>query len=580
MRKWMKKWQGVIIWAIAIAFVAGMIWWSVSINLRGTSRNVNYTLDQSLAYITKDGTALTDPTYWLMPWEVNDYYSNLLSSYRINSLDPLFEEPRLKALIADVFLQQKVILYYAEKNNIKPSKKEVEQEVKSIINTIKNDQNQLDQIKRRYGSLSVYEKDYLEPQIRVQLTVKKVQEAVGAVSEDEIKQYFEENKEELQNQYDRLDLEAISFDSSSTVQEFLAKASEMGFDEAASSMGLTVQPFSNATRGIFPEEIDTALFSATPGSIVGPFYFLDQWYVFRVQTSSVLTDFNAFENSDAYSEVKTKLEQEKFQKWLEEFMREENLSYVFNDQVLEYWWRYLKNEEGLYEKLSNLLFQEDRLVEEVSDELKSLFVLLSDTKIQDLTQQIAEMTQYEEALKNAQEPDEDLVKKYGELSLEEVAKKKQELENEKNTVESRKRTVVNYLYSNYPSSTYVLEYAYQMNPDDINIRYNYYSNLYNQIKPYLSMGSYDPNQVLRTMLGLYTVANATDASTDMRLDSYYMLYDMSLALKDPTSAKFYLDEMKNLDPSFMDYESAYNQVESLLKELETEESTPSTATGE
>lgn len=341
-----------------------------------------------------------------------------------------------------------------------------------------------------------------------------------------------------------------------------------------------MQPFSNATRGIFPEEIDTALFSATPGSIVGPFYFLDQWYVFRVQTSSVLTDFNAFENSDAYSEVKTKLEQEKFQKWLEEFMREENLSYVFNDQVLEYWWRYLKNEEGLYEKLSNLLFQEDRLVEEVSDELKSLFVLLSDTKIQDLTQQIAEMTQYEEALKNAQEPDEDLVKKYGELSLEEVAKKKQELENEKNTVESRKRTVVNYLYSNYPSSTYVLEYAYQMNPDDINIRYNYYSNLYNQIKPYLSMGSYDPNQVLRTMLGLYTVANATDASTDMRLDSYYMLYDMSLALKDPTSAKFYLDEMKNLDPSFMDYESAYNQVESLLKELETEESTPSTATGE
>lgn len=147
-------------------------------------------------------------------------------------------------------------------------------------------------------------------------------------------------------------------------------------------------------------------------------------------------------------------------------------------------------------------------------------------------------------------------------------------------MESRKRTVVNYLYSNYPSSTYVLEYAYQMNPDDINIRYNYYSNLYNQIKPYLSMGSYDPNQVLRTMLGLYTVANATDASTDMRLDSYYMLYDMSLALKDPTSAKFYLDEMKNLDPSFMDYESAYNQVESLLKELETEESTPSTATGE
>ncbi|MCD6550998.1 peptidyl-prolyl cis-trans isomerase [Thermotoga sp.] len=580
MRKWMKKWQGVIIWAIAIAFVAGMIWWSVSINLRSTPRNVNYTLDQSLAYITKNGTALNDPAYWLMPWEVNDYYSNLLNSYRITSLDPLFEEPRLKALIADVFLQQKVVLYYAEKSNVKPSKKEIEQEVNNVINTIKSDRNQLERIKRLYGSLTNYEKNYLEPQTRVQLTVKKVRETVGAVTEDEIKQYFEENKENLQNQYDRVDLDAISFDSSFTAREFLAKANELGFDEAASSMELTVQSFSNATRGIFPEEMDTALFSATPGSIVGPFYFLDQWYVFRVKTSSVLADFNAFENSDAYSEVKTKLEQEKFQKWLKEFMKEEKLSYAFNDQVLEYWWRYLKNEEGLYEKLSDLLFQEDKLVEEGSDELKSLFVLLSDTKIQEITKQIAEMTQYEEALKKSQEPDKDLVKKYGKLSLEEVAEKKKELENERKAVESQKRAVVAYLYANYPSSTYVLEYAYQMNPNDVNIRYNYYSNLYNQVKPYLSTGGYDPNQVIRVMLGLYTVANATNASTDMRLDSYYMLYDMSLALKDPTSAKSYLDEMKKIDPNFMDYESAYNQVESLLEELKTEESTSSTTTGE
>lgn len=194
MRKWMKKWQGVIIWTIAIAFVAGMIWWSVSINLRNTQNNVKYSLEQSLAYITKDGTALNDPTYWLMPWEVNDYYSNLLSSYQIISLDPLFEEPRLKALIADVFLQQKVVLYYAEKNDIKPSKKEINQEVNNVIQTIKNDQNQLNRIERTYGSLSNYEKNYLEPQIRVQLTIKKVQEKVGVVTEDEIKKYFEETR--------------------------------------------------------------------------------------------------------------------------------------------------------------------------------------------------------------------------------------------------------------------------------------------------------------------------------------------------------------------------------------------------
>ncbi|PLV60089.1 peptidyl-prolyl cis-trans isomerase [Thermotoga sp. KOL6] len=580
MRRWMKKWQGVIIWVIAIAFVVGMIWWSVAINLRSGRSRANYTIDQSLAYITKDGTALDNPTYWLMPWEVNDYYSNLLSSYRLTSLDPLFEEPRLKALIADVFLQQKVVLYYAEKSGLKPSDKEVKQEVKNVIAAIEKDQNQLNQIKMKYGSLTNYEKNYLEPQIRIQLTVKKVQETVGEVSEEEIKQYFEENKKTLQNKYDKVDLEAISFDSTSTAQEFVSRAKELGFDEAASALGLTVQPFSNASRGIFPDEIDAVLFSATPGSIVGPFNFLDQWYVFKVKTSSVLSDYDVFQNSDAYNEVKTQLEHEKFQKWLEEFMKSENLSYEFNDKSLEYWWKYLKNKENLFENLSTLLFENNTLVEETPDELKALYVILVDTELQNLTREMTELTQYEDSLEKSQRPDEDLIKKYGELTINEIKSRKTEIENRKKLLEERKRAVVNYLYENYPSSTYVLEYAYQMNPSDINIRYNYYSNLYNQIKPYLSIGSYDTNQIFRVMLGLYTVANATDAATNIRLDSYYMLYDMSVALKDPTSAKLYLDEMKEIDPNFMDYESAYNKVESLIEELKTEESTPSTTTGE
>ena len=52
MRKWMKKWQGLIIWVVAIAFVVGMIWWSV-VEIRNPEVE-NYTIEQAVAYLVKD----------------------------------------------------------------------------------------------------------------------------------------------------------------------------------------------------------------------------------------------------------------------------------------------------------------------------------------------------------------------------------------------------------------------------------------------------------------------------------------------------------------------------------------------
>ncbi|MCD6104302.1 MAG: peptidyl-prolyl cis-trans isomerase, partial [Thermosipho sp. (in: Bacteria)] len=80
MRKWFEKAHGAIIWTIAIAFVVGIVIWSVSsyVSGRSSSKTANYTLSDTVAYLTKDGTALNSD-YWIFPWDVENSYSQALS---------------------------------------------------------------------------------------------------------------------------------------------------------------------------------------------------------------------------------------------------------------------------------------------------------------------------------------------------------------------------------------------------------------------------------------------------------------------------------------------------------------------
>lgn len=577
MRKWMKKWQGLIIWVVAIAFVVGMIWWSVAV-IRNPEVE-NYTIEQAVAYLVKDGKPIERKDYWLMPWEIDDFYTNLINLYQVSSLDTLFDEPRLKALIADALLQQKVVLYYAEKNNVKPSSREVKKEIENTINAIKKDKNQLSLIEKRYGSLARYQEKYLKPQILFQLTMKKVKEKVASVGEEKMKEYYEKNKERLQEEYDKVDLVGVSFEDREEAQKFLEKAKKEGFENVASSLNLPTEPLSSVGRGYLPEDLEDQVFSATPGSIVGPYSLLNKWYVFKVTSSQVLSSYENFVSSDAYTTLKNQLEQEELQAWLQRFLNEERISYAFNDQALRYWWYYAAgrnyqnlNVEEAFRELESVLFKDGVFDAAVQDSLKSLYVLFLEDRINELTSETGRLSVYEDILKRGLEPDKDLVERFGKMSLEEVVAKKKALEEEKQRLEKQREELVTHLYQVYPNSVYVVEKMYSIKPNDPKVRYDYFFTLYNAIKPLLS-GSQDSssyfNYLVQIMLNLYTLASSTNVPTDIRVESYYLLYDMSLLLKDATSAELYVEEMKKLKPDFMDYEVAYNQIESLKKELQT-----------
>lgn len=98
--RWMRKIQVPIIWTIAILFAAGVIWWSVATYMSGKSRETGSTTptnsarpEDAFAYLTKDGTPLEDPIYWISYSEYDDTVRDVLSSLsqRNIQLDPYFK---------------------------------------------------------------------------------------------------------------------------------------------------------------------------------------------------------------------------------------------------------------------------------------------------------------------------------------------------------------------------------------------------------------------------------------------------------------------------------------------------------
>jgi len=582
MRRWMKKWQGLIIWVVAGFFIAGIAWWSIAAYMRSSAPKVQHSLEDAVAYLTKDGTPMNDPTYWVMGWELETKYSDLLRNLPTYSLDPVFEDPKLKALVLEKILENKVMMYYANEENLLPNKKEIDREVNNILEGIKRDKAKQSLIIRRYGTLTNYINNYLKPSVKEELTLKKVREKVMNVTDDEVKRYYEEHKKDIMLKYDKADLVSVSFDKEEDARAFVNKAAEIGFEKAATSMGLEAEELNSFSRGILGDEVDNIVFSASPNSIVGPFNVFDKWYVFKVKDVKKVDTYENFVISDAFQDVKSQISNEKYNKWIENYKKEKHISYVIKDEVYGYWLEVMKrerDEEDIWKELKNYIFEEGNIREDAKDELKAIFVVVSEDLKFQKENELRDLKSYKKDLEEGKEISENLKKKYGELSKDELEQEISKVQAQLDEIEDLYRRTVEDLYEGFPTSMEVLRRMVQIKPEDRYVRFEYYSQLYSRLKPFIQYGQVSSilNDILQTQIGLLTVAMATDVSTDVRAEAYYDLYDMSISMGDATSAKYYLDSLKEIAPDYMDFEGAYEQIEAILSSTPSE-NLPSTPT--
>jgi len=537
MRRWFKKWQTVIIWLVAGSFVVGVAWWSIGsyFGSRSANQNTQYSIEQTAGYITKDGSPVQDPSFWVFPWDLDSEYANRLASYGIQNLDIVFNEPMIKTVILNDLLHAKVELYYADKAGLTVSKDEIEEELDKYRTQINNNKPMSDYIKSAYRSVENYLTQVIKPKLETSLIMRKVADAVASVDEDDMKNYFEENQVDLRNRYDKADLRLVSFDNEASATEFVENLMNVGFDVAASSMGLETNDLPGFTRGIFSEPFEEEIFSGESGKVVGPIPMSGSWYVVEVEAATSLRNFDDFLLSDAYNQETEQLKSDKLQEWFTEYTTEENIGLVFNDPILRAWKEIRDATPSNYEKIRERLYSEvftpeSSVSTQAPDTLKSAYVYLLEKMQSSLSQEMTTTDSTETRL--------NLQARVDQLELE-------------------RQKIVENLYEQYPSSLEVAKRMFEFHRGDMQIRYNYYSLLYSEIKPYMygETINYIYNDLINVQAGFLSIAHS-DASTELRADAFYNLYDIAKTLNDATSAKGYLESLRELSPEYIDFETA------------------------
>ncbi|HCI28711.1 MAG TPA: peptidyl-prolyl cis-trans isomerase [Fervidobacterium sp.] len=529
-RSVMTKWQQVVIWIVAIAFIAGIALWALAVNYTPGSQKIKRTIEETVGYLTIDGTPTKNETYWVFPEEVEQTYGNLLAMYGSPSLDSAIEEPYLKTLIAVDLLNNKTVLYYAEVEKIKPDSKKLKEELSKEIEEIKKDAGKSQQVKAQYGSLSNYEKE-LKKQKEIEMTVKAVKNKLGVVTEEEIRKYYEDNREDLMTNYTKAEVQYTMFEKKEELDAFMRLVNEKGITEAASESSITLTDYT-VTEGTFPEDIEKKIFGATSSIISFPYD--DTYFLFNIKSVQKVDTYDNFKQSAAYSEVVENLQNSRFGENLAKWKKENKISFELRDPVYNAWYVALSTEEKdllkVYKSFYEELFNENNEVRsDIAVEQKTAFLVVADRI---------------------------------------VASTDTSLELVKEDVRTFEKKIVNSVYEQIKgSSQEILRRMKDYYPEKQDISFQYYSKLYDAIKPYLSIGGayYVINELFEVYQGFGDLAESTSTDLQIRSDSYYKLYEMNKLLGDPQTAGYYLDKLQEIKPDYsINFDTAQKELEDML----------------
>ncbi|MFO7882456.1 MAG: peptidylprolyl isomerase [Kosmotogaceae bacterium] len=546
----MKRIQVPIIWTIAVLFGAGVIWWSVASYLSGQGRNTeeqetNLSYENAVAYLTKDGTPLDDESYFVTVTEFERRARQNIDNIRqqgqeINAYFGTQQVPseiEIRHMVLKNLIEEKMLTYYTKNEGIYPTQEELDAQTDSVVNNYTSDENTRNQIISIYGSIEAF-RSLVEDTIIGQILVNKVKDYVFDDVEEQLVRYFEENKEEIKREHEKVSASHILVSSEATANEIkdMIVSGQLEFSTAASDFSIdtnsamTGGSLGEIQRGDMVEKFEEAAFSATPNEIAGPVETQYGYHLIKVASKTTFDNFEELKLSSVYSDVKNDYLNQEFQKWFEQYKKESNFEYVINDSEMKLYDRYQKVQgtqeelDDFYKGLEEEIFMEDDQIVLSGGYLPIvLYTKITDDKISKLNDRKNMLTdiidyretlpstvltltpeEIEEKIQEINESDnkselstyqkaQTLFEYENELGISDVSTAQEILEQvdeELQDFEESFEKVVRFLYEEMPYSSQVINYMYRIDSEDPKIVYRYYENYYEEnLKPIINDSS-------------------------------------------------------------------------------------------
>ena len=699
----MKKITKPVIWIIAILFIAGVVWWSIASFIFQDQEvkqeeELQKSITETAAYLTKDGTPIDNPTYWVYNSDYESAVRNNIAYYENQGVtpDPYFSssnvpsEIEIRYNIVSIDLNDKVMLYYASENDLLPDLNAVETEAASTLNSYIEGENG-DYVKQQiiylYGSLDNF-KNQIASSITMQKVVENIENNVIKDLEGKVENYYNGNLDQLKSEYEKVIASHILVDNEASATEikekidngeltFTEAASEFSIDAGTAAIGGSLEPFG---KGQMVEPFENAAFTQEIGVLSDPVKTDYGYHLILVEDRTTFDSFDEFKNTDAYTEIKNQLMNEELDAWLKDYKKTEGFGYDLNDVDLVVYDKYNKAVESndteefrldlqaelfpeatdlvisdsylppiLYTQLTDTYINGQESTISEYEDIKDIYETVPSTVISLSTEEADEVYDYYTNLNTEntttdQEsidasitadstsqtgeipeiigeivkitPDAtqiDGIKKmmlkvkrlrgyeedYGELSPATADGKLEELNDDLDKTKTYFDLVVKRLYQDMPNSAEVVQYMYNIEPDNPQVVYDYYSDSYDSIKAIISNSStYEYYlQYYQQYLGAqarsylidYPIQNMelelnnkiiepTDTSTDLKVAAIYIMIDAYQNLSNlPVNPemqqlylygeKRYLEELEKLMPGDGNILDEINAVDYLLTDL-------------
>jgi len=647
---WMRKHTAIVIWVIVAAFGVGVVWWSVGAYIGGQSGPAQSASapspSQAIALVTKGGTPLSY-NYWIMPTDFNNYMQNVNSNYKNTygqDPDQLFVEPQLELNTINTLVDQQIINYFAKNDNITVSKADVDNQVNSIVNQYKSNPQALNYINQQYGSLQNFE-NFIRPQVKESLISQKVMSLVVNVTQSDVQSYYETNKATIENTYDQVRIAHISLSSQATANKVynLIKSGKLSFSQAAKDYSLDTT--TSATGGEVGwltmaqlGSLSSQVFSATPGSIIGPIQTSYSWEIINVEAKKLYNNFDAVvQATSVYNTLVNDVKQQKFNQWLANYKKQNDFSYQLEGQVLPYFKEFYSIPSTDTAKLDQFIQNMKSYIypsgqatvnTSVDPRLLALFEMALESYKTNLNQQYSAVLSYHSNVGSFPAtyigvPVSVLQQKLAEVqnsmnsatgtnftnlfneqtNLQSAINFNQALEtlkkqgyttdaqinaqyNKYNTLISQindeMKQVLTAIYQLVPYSTVAVSKLYSLDPSNQQVALSYFQDQYNLLKPiisnpqtYQTYASQINSMLSYVVSGLQSLSY-TGESTSIKQGALVTLISMAQDMNSPQQELTYLKQLKTVNPNYQGIDQVIAQVQNVITASSTKTSATST----